>query len=702
MLNRDKIETLTKKELNTLASGLKIHKYSSMNKKTLVDVIDKHYKKEIKDKEKEKLKKENKNNLELHSVSDLKELAKSKGITGISKDTKASIIKKIHKVERDEKKRLSKLIEEAVLTDVIDGYQITQLKEMAKSKGIEGINKYNKSDLVHKLKNIVKEEFKASGKEFKVEKKLEAAEIFIEDEVDTNKSVSYVSKQDEQKLQVAIENLIVLGKQNKSFVQDITVESELTSLFGKEYNHNLFLLVEKKLLSKNVEIFFTNEEFSEKIGLLRLQDEELAIDYNANNILQGVSKKQNLDLVRQFLSSINEYPLLSKEKEIEYAKSISICKEAGDKATPKMKKEAKYARDMLQLSNKRLVVSVAKRYIHIGLDLIDLIHEGTIGLIRAIEKYDYKTGYKFSTYAVWWVRQGITRAIADKARVIRVPVHMVETINKVTKVQRELVQQLGQEPTFEQIGLNTSPPMSKEQIEEIFKIARDPISLEKPVGEDHSSLEAFIEDEKSQKQDDYSEENELKEKILDIIDEIPDREGEVIKYRYGLYNLDTTILDKQITELENLIELLKSELIPLDDLEEYISYLETYTKRQVVKLKKRVKQNNEKFTIKVANTDLDDLFKSQHSDKIGKFQQIKDEAFDNNVNYLESVIDLLKEEKIILEKITELTEGIVKPLTLEEVGALFDVTRERIRQIESKGRRKLKSYAEKERLDLYI
>ncbi len=634
------------------------------------------------------------------NIKQLRKIAKERGIKKINAYRKVDLIAELTNIDR-------KLAAEQLESRDYKKMKIVELKNLAREKGLTGFSKYNKNQLIALIKNNDRETLGVDADKLDNEGDIlyQVPELKTEDELDDDveKEISYISRNDESKIEKIITTLIELGKKNKNFVQDITVEAELTGEFGIDYDKSLFLLVENNLQKKSVEIDYTSDDFAAEIQKIRMQDTELAIEYNLDNITLGVSKKQNNDLVRQYLSSINDYPLLKPEKELEYGKLIFEAKELGAAATKQQLRDAQNAREQLQLSNKRLVVSVAKIYVNRGLDLIDLIHEGTIGLIRAIDKYDYRTGYKFATYATWWVRQGITRAIADKSRVIRVPVHMVETINKVTKVQRELLQKLGQEPTYEQIGMATNPPMSPSQIEEIFKIARDPISLEMPVGEDNSSLEAFIEDDKNQRQEEYSEENELRNKILEIIDEIPDREGEVIKYRYGLYNLDTEHLENQVTELSKVIAGLESEQIIIPQLEEHILALTHFSTRHKVKYQKRIKQNSEKYINKynqflnlIVNDD------PRAAERIEKLNKQKETVLENNLNYLNSIIENLQEEITILHKINKLTGGTIKPLTLEEVGELFAVTRERIRQIESKGRRKLKSYAEKERLDLYI
>ncbi len=485
----------------------------------------------------------------------------------------------------------------------------------------------------------------------------------------------------------------------------------LTSALGHDYNKVVFAKIEKNLSNKNVDVTYSSEKIHDEIELLHKEDlvdqvskEEL--DFSMDNLLKGVTKKQDSDEVKNFLSTINEYPLLSSEKEMELAIIISQFRDkiANDEEVTFFEEEQyEDARSLLALSNKRLVVSVAKKYVNRGLDLIDLVMEGMLGLEKAIQKFDPEQGFKFSTYATWWIRQGVTRAIADKSKVIRVPVHMVETINKVAKVQRELTQQLGQEPTYEQIGEAMDPPMTVDKIEHIFNIAKDPIALEMPIGDDNSSLEAFIEDDKHLSQEEESEKSELRRKLLDIIEEIPEREGEVLLYRYGLYELDITPLKEKLDTLEDILELLKKDIINSVQAMDILANTEKIKDVQRQKYVKRLEQNNAKFERKVNDLNLIKHKKDKKSvERAGKIEKTISSIKESNVVYLEKLIEHTKDQIVILGKIDEETGGVVKALTLEEIGSLLDVTRERIRQIESKGKRKLKAFVDKEKLDLYV
>lgn len=225
------------------------------------------------------------------------------------------------------------------------------------------------------------------------------------------------------------------------------------------------------------------------------------------------------DPVRMYLKEIGRVPLLTAEEEVELAKRI----EQGDEEAKRRLSEA----------NLRLVVSIAKRYVGRGMLFLDLIQEGNLGLIKAVEKFDYRKGYKFSTYATWWIRQAITRAIADQARTIRIPVHMVETINKLIRVSRQLLQELGREPTPEEIAEEMN--MSEERVREILKIAQEPVSLETPIGEEEDShLGDFIEDQDAPAPAEAASFTMLKEQLEGVLDTLSEREKKVLRLRFGL------------------------------------------------------------------------------------------------------------------------------------------------------------------------
>ena len=244
-----------------------------------------------------------------------------------------------------------------------------------------------------------------------------------------------------------------------------------------------------------------------------VEEEELELDLS---IPEGVAID---DPVRMYLKEIGKVPLLSSEEEIELAKKI----EEG----------SQYAKKKLAEANLRLVVSIAKRYVGRGMLFLDLIQEGNLGLIKAVEKFDYRKGYKFSTYATWWIRQAITRAIADQARTIRIPVHMVETINKLIRVQRQLLQELGRDPFPEEISKVMDLPVEK--VREIQKIAQEPVSLETPIGEEEDShLGDFIPDDDAPAPAEAAAFTMLKEQLINVLDTLSPREEKVLRLRFGL------------------------------------------------------------------------------------------------------------------------------------------------------------------------
>ncbi|SDH48300.1 RNA polymerase primary sigma factor [Alteribacillus persepolensis] len=267
-------------------------------------------------------------------------------------------------------------------------------------------------------------------------------------------------------------------------------------------------------------------EGEEVPSMEQVEKEEEELDLNDLSVPPGI--KIN-DPVRMYLKEIGRVPLLSAEEEITYAKQI----EEGDEEAKRRLAEA----------NLRLVVSIAKRYVGRGMLFLDLIQEGNMGLIKAVEKFDYNKGYKFSTYATWWIRQAITRAIADQARTIRIPVHMVETINKLIRVQRQLLQDLGREPTPEEVSKEMD--LTPDKVREILKIAQEPVSLETPIGEeDDSHLGDFIEDQEALAPSDAAAYELLKEQLEDVLDTLTDREENVLRLRFGLDDGRTRTLEE--------------------------------------------------------------------------------------------------------------------------------------------------------------
>ncbi len=303
------------------------------------------------------------------------------------------------------------------------------------------------------------------------------------------------------------QSLLELGKKNGF----ITYEQLAEELKGLEVDSDSLDDLYNFLVDNNIEITSDDAEPAgddeDDGGLVDLEDLALSKDIKIN------------DPVRMYLKEIGRINLLTSDEEYEYA----LRAEQGDE----------YAKKMLAESNLRLVVSIAKRYVGRGMLFLDLIQEGNIGLMKAVDKYDPSKGFKFSTYATWWIRQAITRAIADQARTIRVPVHMVETINKLARVQRQLTQELNREPTDEEIAKKLG--ISIDKVREVYKISQDPVSLETPIGEeDDSHLGDFIKDERTMSPEEYATAEMLKEELSGVLLTLTDREERVLRLRFGL------------------------------------------------------------------------------------------------------------------------------------------------------------------------
>ena len=283
------------------------------------------------------------------------------------------------------------------------------------------------------------------------------------------------------------------------------------------YKEIMDMLEEIELDSDQIEKVY---ESLEALGIDVIDEEEQEEESQDEELSISVPEGVNIDdPVRMYLKEIGKVALLTAEEEVELAKRM----EAGDEAAKRKLVEA----------NLRLVVSIAKRYVGRGMLFLDLIQEGNLGLIKAVEKFDYEKGFKFSTYATWWIRQAITRAIADQARTIRIPVHMVEPINKLIRVSRQLLQELGREPTPEEIAKEMNIPEDK--VREIMKIAQEPVSLETPIGEEEDShLGDFIPDEEALAPSEAAAFTLLKEQLMDVLDTLTDREEKVLRLRFGL------------------------------------------------------------------------------------------------------------------------------------------------------------------------
>ncbi|MDY3918760.1 MAG: RNA polymerase sigma factor RpoD [Candidatus Limivivens sp.] len=301
--------------------------------------------------------------------------------------------------------------------------------------------------------------------------------------------------------------------------------SEINDAFrGMELSEDKMDLVLEYLEKQNIDIMNTSVEAGGKVDDLLLDSEDdIILDDEDEveiiddvDVLEGVSTE---DPVRMYLKEIGNVPLLSTEEEIELAKRV----EQGDEEAKKKLTEA----------NLRLVVSIAKKYVGRGMPFLDLIQEGNMGPMKAVDKFDYSKGYKFSTYATWWIRQAITRGIADTGRTIRVPVHMVETINKTLRMTRTLLQELGREPTPEEVADRLNVPVSR--VREVLKISRDPVSLDTPIGEeDDSHLGDFIEDDSALSPADSAAFSMLRAELSTALESLTDRERQVVRLRFGL------------------------------------------------------------------------------------------------------------------------------------------------------------------------
>ncbi|MBE3563032.1 MAG: RNA polymerase sigma factor RpoD [Hydrogenibacillus schlegelii] len=335
---------------------------------------------------------------------------------------------------------------------------------------------------------------------------------------------------EDKTLEQAKEEVIELGKKRGY----LTVQMVAEKLSAYEMEPEQIEEFYDELAEQGIELLGEDEE-PEKVGGEAADEEAFdpeAIEEEVPTDLDDLSLPPGIkisDPVRMYLKEIGRVPLLTAEEEIELAKRI----EQGDEEAKKRLTEA----------NLRLVVSIAKRYVGRGMLFLDLIQEGNLGLLKAVEKFDYRKGYKFSTYATWWIRQAITRAIADQARTIRIPVHMVETINKLIRVQRQLLQELGREPTAEEIAKEMDMPVDK--VREIQKIAQEPVSLETPIGEeDDSHLGDFIEDQEAMSPSDAAAYEMLKEQLEEVLDTLTDREENVLRLRFGLDDGRTRTLEE--------------------------------------------------------------------------------------------------------------------------------------------------------------
>lgn len=318
-----------------------------------------------------------------------------------------------------------------------------------------------------------------------------------------------------QKFEEKLKDLVTWGKKKKSILE----LQEINDFFqDMELDAEQMETVYERLEANNIDVLRISDD-SDDVNdddIILNEEDEVDMEKIDLSVPDGISIE---DPVRMYLKEIGKVPLLSADEEIELAQRM----EDGDEEAKKKLAEA----------NLRLVVSIAKRYVGRGMLFLDLIQEGNLGLIKAVEKFDYHKGYKFSTYATWWIRQAITRAIADQARTIRIPVHMVETINKLIRVSRQLLQELGREPTPEEIAAELDMPV--ERVREILKISQEPVSLETPIGEEEDShLGDFIQDDNVLVPAEAAAATLLKEQLDEVLDTLTEREQKVLRLRFGM------------------------------------------------------------------------------------------------------------------------------------------------------------------------
>ena len=384
--------------------------------------------------------------------------------------------------------------------------------------------------MVETLEENVKEtkeekttEKKTPAKKAAAKKTTKKDEIKEEVKEETENSDVDDAEAQEAKFWEKIEGILAIAKKKKNVLdyQEIMTFFQDTD-FEADKMEKVFEILELKKVDVRM-----NDVPDEDEDIILDDEDEIDIEKIDLSVPDGIGLD---DPVRMYLKEIGRVDLLTHEQEIELAKRIL----EGDEQA---KKE-------LAAANLRLVVSIAKRYVGRGMLFLDLIQEGNMGLIKAVEKFDYTKGFKFSTYATWWIRQAITRAIADQARTIRIPVHMVETINKLTRIQRQLVQELGREPTAEEIA-EKMDGMTPAKVREIQKISLEPVSLETPIGEeDDSHLGDFIEDEGAMSPDDYASNELLKDELNEVLLELTDREEKVLRLRFGLDDGRTRTLEE--------------------------------------------------------------------------------------------------------------------------------------------------------------
>ena len=377
-------------------------------------------------------------------------------------------------------------------------------------------NTKSKKEVVEE--EVVEEELQAAEENILEDEEDESSSGDLIDESNAEKEDSLTDEEREKIFETKLKKLLKDAKK-KGTVQDddiIDALKDTQSLLTPDYMAKALDFFEKN----NVDVLnFSDDEpdlDDDDLGIDLSEEEEIDIEHIDMSVPEGVSLE---DPVRMYLKEIGKVPLLTADQETDLAQRM----EKGDEV----------ARKQLAEANLRLVVSIAKRYVGRGMLFLDLIQEGNMGLIKAVEKFDYRKGYKFSTYATWWIRQAITRAIADQARTIRIPVHMVETINKLTRVSRQLLQELGREPSPEEIAEEMDIPVDR--VREIQKISQEPVSLETPIGEEEDShLGDFLPDDDVPAPSEAAASMILKEQLVEVLGTLTEREQKVLRLRFGL------------------------------------------------------------------------------------------------------------------------------------------------------------------------
>ena len=443
-----------------------------------------------------------------------KTAAKKEAADKPDKDDKEKTPKKAETKKTEEKKTEEKKTEEKKSAVKKTEDKKTTEKKPAEKK--ETKKKDSEKDAEKKDADKKEPEKKAAPKKAS-SKKTADKDAVKEETVSENKEESASEGNEavespENRFKEKCEGILVIAKKKKNVLD----YQEIMNYFqDSDFEADRMEKVFEFLETNKVDVKM-NDDVDEDEDIILDDEEEIDIEKIDLSVPDGIGLD---DPVRMYLKEIGKVPLLSAEEEIEYAKKM----ENGDEEAKKRLAEA----------NLRLVVSIAKRYVGRGMQFLDLIQEGNLGLIKAVEKYDYRKGFKFSTYATWWIRQAITRAIADQARTIRIPVHMVETINKLVRVQRQLLQELGREPSPEEIAENMDIPV--ERVREIQKISQEPVSLETPIGEEEDShLGDFIQDDNVPVPAEAAASTLLKEQLVEVLSTLTDREQKVLRLRFGM------------------------------------------------------------------------------------------------------------------------------------------------------------------------